>query len=381
VIALEPAVSTGTPSSTSVDQDAPSPIALMDNDQYFGLPIPEPSSEESSSQVVIPNSVHFVNQPPEHVSKWTKDHPIDNVIGDPSKPVSTRHQIQNEAIFCYFDAFLSSVEPKSYKEALTESCWIEAMQEELNEFERLEVWELARLVARGYRQKEGIDFEECFVPVAQLEAICLRQSTGWVLYPENPNHVYKLKKALYGLKQAPRAWYDLLSSYLLSKNFSKGAVDPTLFIRWEGKDILQILPWLKKFPQNDEDPQRNAVIPTRYPDSCMSLTALADAAQHKVPRNTRRSTIWNSNTLDAITTDRPMVLIPIKSLCIAINKEVPMPYAVTTSNTPNQSILTSDITSSRSKWKMGWLNSTSSKQNISWQISLPRHWDENDLTF
>ncbi|GKE27871.1 retrovirus-related pol polyprotein from transposon TNT 1-94 [Tanacetum coccineum] len=99
-------------------------------------------------------------------------------------------------MFCYFDAFLSSVEPKSYKEALTESYWIEAMQEELNEFERLEVCELVprpdrviiitlkwiykvkldklgcvlknkdRLVARGYRREEDIDFEESFALVA-----------------------------------------------------------------------------------------------------------------------------------------------------------------------------------------------------------------------
>ncbi|GKD02766.1 retrovirus-related pol polyprotein from transposon TNT 1-94 [Tanacetum coccineum] len=82
------------------------------------------------------------NQPPEHINKWTKDHPIDNVIGDPSRMVSTRQQLQDKALFCYFDAFLSSVEPKSYKDALKESCWIESIQEELNEFERLEVWEL-----------------------------------------------------------------------------------------------------------------------------------------------------------------------------------------------------------------------------------------------
>ncbi|GKE08713.1 retrovirus-related pol polyprotein from transposon TNT 1-94, partial [Tanacetum coccineum] len=201
------AISTGTPSSTSVDQDAPSPstsktpqespsqvippgteeadhdieVAHMDNKPYFGIPIPEPSSEESPSQVFIPTNVHSVNQPLEHISKWTKDHPIDNVIADPSRPVSTRHQLQTEALLCYFNAFLSSIEPKSYKEALTESCWIEAMQEELNEFECLEVWELvphpdrvmiitlkwiykvkleelggvlknkARLVAKGYR--------------------------------------------------------------------------------------------------------------------------------------------------------------------------------------------------------------------------------------
>ncbi|GKD10460.1 retrovirus-related pol polyprotein from transposon TNT 1-94 [Tanacetum coccineum] len=201
--------------------------------------------------------------------------------------------------------FLSSVEPKTYKEALEESCWIEAMQEELHEFERLEVWELiprpervmiitlkwilkvkldelggvlknkARLVARGYRQEEGIDFKESFAPVARLEAvrifIAFAAHMNMVVYQmdvktaflngiireevyvsqpdgfvdgENPNHVYKLKKALYGLKQAPRAWYDLFSSFLLSQKFSKGNVDPTLFVRREGKDILLLLQML-----------------------------------------------------------------------------------------------------------------------------------------
>ncbi|GJT41740.1 retrovirus-related pol polyprotein from transposon TNT 1-94, partial [Tanacetum coccineum] len=168
VIAPEPAVSTGTPSSTIIDQDAPSistsqttqetpspiiplgveeadhdiEVAHMDNDPYFVLPIPEPSSEASSSRVVTPNNVHSINQPPEHINKWTKDHPLNNIIGDLSRPVYTRQQLQTDALFYYFNAFLSSVEPKSYKEALMESCWIEAMQEELNEFEHLKVWEL-----------------------------------------------------------------------------------------------------------------------------------------------------------------------------------------------------------------------------------------------
>ncbi|GJV73209.1 retrovirus-related pol polyprotein from transposon TNT 1-94 [Tanacetum coccineum] len=97
----------------------------------------------------------------------------------------------------------------------------------------------ARLVARGYRQEEGIDFEESFAPVARLEAIRIfpAQLDGFV-DPDNHNHVYKLKKALYGLKQAPRAWYDMLSSFLISQDFSKGSVDPTLFIRREGKELL-----------------------------------------------------------------------------------------------------------------------------------------------
>nr|GEU76962.1 hypothetical protein [Tanacetum cinerariifolium] len=138
VVAPEPIDPTGTPFSTSIDQDAPSPH----NDPFFGVPILEPNSEESSSRDVIPINVHSVNQPLEHLKKWTKDHPLDNVIGNPFCPISIRHQLQTEAMFCYFDAFLTTIEPKNYKEALKESCWIEAMQEELNEFERLKVWEL-----------------------------------------------------------------------------------------------------------------------------------------------------------------------------------------------------------------------------------------------
>ncbi|GJZ06926.1 retrovirus-related pol polyprotein from transposon TNT 1-94 [Tanacetum coccineum] len=114
-------------------------VAHMDNNPHVDFPMLEPSYEESSSRVVIRNNVYSVNQPPKYINKWTKDHLIDNVIDDPSRPVSTRHQLQNEALLCYFDAFLSSVEPKSYKEALIESCWIKAMQEELNKFEYLKV--------------------------------------------------------------------------------------------------------------------------------------------------------------------------------------------------------------------------------------------------
>nr|GFB12154.1 retrovirus-related Pol polyprotein from transposon TNT 1-94 [Tanacetum cinerariifolium] len=104
----------------------------------------------------------------------------------------------------------------------------------------------ARLVARGYRQEEGINFEESFAPMDVKTAflngnlredVYISQLDGFV-DPDNPNHVYKLKKALYGLKQAPRAWYDMLSSFLLSQDFSKGLVDPTLFIRKNDNDLL-----------------------------------------------------------------------------------------------------------------------------------------------
>nr|GEX57027.1 integrase, catalytic region, zinc finger, CCHC-type, peptidase aspartic, catalytic [Tanacetum cinerariifolium] len=186
---------TGSPSSTIVDQDVPSlskshitadtqssvipqdvkednldiEVDHIRNDSLFGVPIPEVTSAQSSSMA----SPHSIVQPDhqilQHTSKWTKDHPLNNIIGQLSRLVSTRLQLHEQALFYYYDAFLTSVEPKTYKEALTQSCWIEAMQEELNEFERLE--NKARLVARGYRQEEGIDFEESFAPVARIEAI------------------------------------------------------------------------------------------------------------------------------------------------------------------------------------------------------------------
>ncbi|GJU95901.1 retrovirus-related pol polyprotein from transposon TNT 1-94 [Tanacetum coccineum] len=129
----------------------------------------------------------------------------------------------------------------------------------------------ARLVAKGYAQEEGIDFEESFAPVARLEAVRIfvayaahksfpiyqmdvktaflngplkeevyvAQPDGFV-DPDHPDKVYRLRKALYGLKQAPRAWYDELSKFLISKGFSKGIIDPTLFTIKYGEDILLV---------------------------------------------------------------------------------------------------------------------------------------------
>nr|GFC17361.1 retrovirus-related Pol polyprotein from transposon TNT 1-94 [Tanacetum cinerariifolium] len=127
----------------------------------------------------------------------------------------------------------------------------------------------SRVVVRGYRQEEGIDFEESFAPVARMEAIKIfliyaahksfsvfqmdvktaflhgsLKEDMYVCQPEgfidvdHPSNVYKLKKALYGLKQAPRAWYDELSTFLLHNHFFKGTIDPTLFIRHFHDDIL-----------------------------------------------------------------------------------------------------------------------------------------------
>nr|GEV73158.1 retrovirus-related Pol polyprotein from transposon TNT 1-94 [Tanacetum cinerariifolium] len=114
------------------------------------VPNPPPSTSipilendyESSSSNVIPTIVHTAAPNSEHITKWTKDHPLNNIIGELERHISTKLQLYEQALFCYYDAFLRSVEPKNYKDALTQACWIEAMQEELNEFDHLEVWEL-----------------------------------------------------------------------------------------------------------------------------------------------------------------------------------------------------------------------------------------------
>ncbi|GJS69416.1 retrovirus-related pol polyprotein from transposon TNT 1-94 [Tanacetum coccineum] len=179
---------------------------------------------------------------------------------------------------CMYALTISTIEPKNIKEAMTDHSWIESMQDELNQFKRLQcdaenivVRNKTRLVAKGYKQEEGIDFEESFSHVARLEAVRMfiayaahknitifqmdvktaflngplkeevyvSQPEGFI-DPEFPDHVYRLKKALYGLKQAPRAWYDKLSSFLIEHGFTKGIIDPTLFTRRHGGDILLV---------------------------------------------------------------------------------------------------------------------------------------------
>ncbi|GJR57846.1 retrovirus-related pol polyprotein from transposon TNT 1-94 [Tanacetum coccineum] len=241
----------GTPSSTTIDQDAPSastsptteetqaPVihqgveeqlqgihtTQFDNDPFINIFTQESSFEESYSRDAIPSNLQQINQP--------------LIISRNGQSITLK--------------------PKNYKEAMKESSWIEAMQEENHKIDRI------------HASEEGIDFEESFALIARIEAIrifianvahknmtvyqmdvktaflngvlseevYISQPEGFV-DQDHPNYVYRLKKALYGLKQAPRAWYDMLSKFLLSQKFSKGAVDPTLFTRKEGKDILLV---------------------------------------------------------------------------------------------------------------------------------------------
>ncbi|KAH9763962.1 Integrase catalytic domain-containing protein [Citrus sinensis] len=228
--------------------------------------------------------------------RYVSSHPKDVILGDPSRGVTTRSSLRNT---CEHAAFISQIELKSFADVENDESWIMAMQEELNQFERNNVWELvpnpehqsiigtkwvfrnkmdesgvvirdkARLVAQGYNQEERIDFDETFAPVARLESIRMLLAYAchkdFILYQmdvksaflngyimeevyvkqppgfENekfPDHVYKLSKALYGLKQAPRAWYDRLKNFLLDNDFPMGKADTTLFVKHKNQDIL-----------------------------------------------------------------------------------------------------------------------------------------------
>nr|GEX19447.1 retrovirus-related Pol polyprotein from transposon TNT 1-94 [Tanacetum cinerariifolium] len=279
---LVPVVSAGIPSSITIDQDASStsyspsssvvqhpithqgvasgptiednPLAQTDNDPFINVFALEPSFDESTSGDVSSAESTQVVHLHTYLGKWSKEYPLDNVTSNHSRPT-----------------------------AMDEACWFEAMQEEIYEFDQLQIWELvskpdcvmiialkwiykvkldeygdvlnnkAWLVAKGYRQEDGINFEESFVPVARIEAIRIfianATSKNIIIYqmdvktvflndelkeevymtqPEgfidldHPTHVYRLNKALYCLKQAPRAWYNTLSRFLLDNKFSNG---------------------------------------------------------------------------------------------------------------------------------------------------------------
>ncbi|GJR06788.1 retrovirus-related pol polyprotein from transposon TNT 1-94 [Tanacetum coccineum] len=195
---------------------------------------------ESSSRNIDNTDVHSF-QPQSHDYRWTRDHPLEQVRGNPTMPVQTRRQLATDPEMCMFALTVSIVEPKNIKEAMADSAWIEAMQDELHQFDRLKVWELVdkpfgkMIIKLKWLWKNKKDEDQTVI--CNKARLVAKAYKSFPIYPEK---VYLLRKALYGLKQAPRAWYDELSNFLMSKGFTKGTIDPTLFkIKYE-EDILLV---------------------------------------------------------------------------------------------------------------------------------------------
>ncbi|GJX06176.1 retrovirus-related pol polyprotein from transposon TNT 1-94 [Tanacetum coccineum] len=259
---------TRSPVSTSIDQDAPSTSNPSTQEQeqsllifqgvkespktpyFYDDPLHEDSTSHGSSLNVWP-----IHTPLDLLGKWTKNHPLENVIGDPSRLVSTRKQPKTDAMWCYFDAFLTSVELKNFKEAMLETSWIEAIGSSKSIKDECGgvLKNKARLVAKRYRQEEGIDFEESFAPVTRLEAIRI-----FIANAANKNMtIYQMdiKTTFLKISQSPRGIFINESNYALEmiKKYGMLSSDPVNTLMVDKSKL-------------DEDLQGKPVDPTHYRD-------------------------------------------------------------------------------------------------------------------
>nr|GEV25370.1 hypothetical protein [Tanacetum cinerariifolium] len=270
---------------------------------------------ESSSHKIGTSNVPSFNQPQVFEYRWTKDHPLEQVHGNPSRLVQTRRQLATDPEMCILQVW--ELVDKPFGKSIIRLKWLWKNKKDKDQ---TVIRNKARVVAKRYAQEEGIDFEESFAPVARLEAVQIfisyaarksflifqmdmkttflngplkeevyvAQPDGFV-DPDYPEKVYRLRKTLYGLKQAPRAWYDELSTFLTLKGFTKGLQihqSPSGIFINQAKYTLEILhkhgmdkgqsigtPMATK-PKLDADLSGNPVDQTNYRSKIGSLMYL-----------------------------------------------------------------------------------------------------------
>ncbi|GJS70812.1 retrovirus-related pol polyprotein from transposon TNT 1-94 [Tanacetum coccineum] len=212
-----PSLHQGAAADSTLVED--NPFAPVDNHPFINVFAPEPSSKALSSGDLSSAETPYVSQTLHHLGKWSKDHPLDNIIRNPSRPVSTIKQLATDALWCLYNSVLSKVKPKNFKSAITEDCWFQAMQDDIHEFDRLQVWELVpqpecvMIIALKWIYKVKLDeygdvlknkasknmtiyqmdVKTSFLNGELKEEVYVSQPEGFVDL-DHPTHVYRLKR-------------------------------------------------------------------------------------------------------------------------------------------------------------------------------------------